>query len=123
MGKPLHTPVEDASGRITVDAPVCVLAKVGEASLKGRNRRQFLDALRRNLKATLAGVDARVESGGSVLQIPVPDELVADEVASRLERVFGFATASVCLRCERDVERIADVGMVAFARTRPQTFA
>ena len=36
-------------------APVCVLAKVGEASLKGRNRRHFLDALRRNLKAALAG--------------------------------------------------------------------
>ena len=123
MAKPLHTSVEDDSARITVDAPVCVLAKVGEAALKGRNRRQFLDALRRNLKAALAGVDARVESGGSVLQIPVPDELVADEVASRLERVFGFATASVCLRCERDVERIADVGMVAFARAQPATFA
>jgi tRNA uracil 4-sulfurtransferase len=104
-------------------APVCVLAKVGEASLKGRNRRQFLDALRRNLKAALAGVDARVQSGGSVLVIAVSDELAADEVASRLERVFGFATASVCLRCERDSERIADVAMPAFARHRPETFA
>jgi thiamine biosynthesis protein ThiI len=37
--------------------------------------------------------------------------------------VFGFAVASVCLRCERDVERIADVAMAAFARTRPDTFA
>ena len=69
------------------------------------------------------GVDARVESGGSVLVIAVPDELAADEVASRLERVFGFAAASVCLRCERDVERIADVAMVAFARAQPETFA
>jgi tRNA uracil 4-sulfurtransferase len=102
---------------------VCVLAKVGEASLKGRNKRQFLDTLRRNLKAALAGVDARVQGGGSVLAIAVPDELVADEVASRLERVFGFAVASVCLRCERDVERIADVAMVAFARVQPETFA
>ena len=90
---------------------MCVLAKVGEASLKGRNKRHFLDTLRRNLKAALAGVDARVQGGGSVLAIAVPDELVADEVASRLERVFGFAVASVCLRCERSVERIADVAM------------
>ena len=58
-----------------------------------------------------------------MLVIPVPDELVADEVASRLERVFGFAVASVCLRCERDVERIADVAMIAFARAQPETFA
>jgi tRNA uracil 4-sulfurtransferase len=104
-------------------APVRVLAKVGEASLKGRNRRRFLDALRRNLKAALSGLDARIETGGSVLVIAVRDELAADEVASRLERVFGFAAASVCLRCERDVERIADVAMLAFERRRPQTFA
>ena len=114
----VKVPAESPAG-----VPVCVLAKVGEASLKGRNRRQFLDALRRNLKAALAGLRARVESGGSVLVIPVSDELAADEVASRLERVFGFVNASVCLRCERDVERIADVGMVAFARVRPETFA
>ena len=104
-------------------APVCVLAKVGEASLKGRNRRRFLDALRRNLKAALAGVDARIETGGAVLVIAVPDESAADEVASRLERVFGFAAASVCLRCERDVEQITDVGMLAFERRRPASFA
>jgi thiamine biosynthesis protein ThiI len=118
----VNVPTESAA-ESAADAPVCVLAKVGEASLKGRNRRQFLDALRRNLKAALAGLQARVESGGSVLVIPVSDELAADEVASRLERVFGFVNASVCLRCERDVERIADVGMVAFARARPETFA
>jgi tRNA uracil 4-sulfurtransferase len=105
------------------DAPVCVLAKVGEASLKGRNRRRFLDVLRRNLKAALVGLDARIETGGAVLVIAVPDETVADEVASRLERVFGFAAASVCLRCERDVEQIADVAMLAFERRRPDTFA
>jgi thiamine biosynthesis protein ThiI len=104
-------------------APVCVLAKVGEASLKGRNRRRFLDVLRRNLKAALRGVDARIESGGSVLVIAVADELAADEVASRLERVFGFGAASVCLRCERDSETIADVAMLAFERERPGTFA
>ena len=104
-------------------APVCLLAKVGEASLKGRNKRQFIEALRRNARAALHGLDARVEGGGSVFVIPVPDELVAAEAAARLERVFGFVTGSVCLRCERDAERIAAVGMVAFARSRPRTFA
>jgi tRNA uracil 4-sulfurtransferase len=114
---------ETAPPTATTGAPVCVLTKVGEASLKGRNRRRFLDALRRNLKAALAGLDARVETGGSVLVIAVGDEVAADEVASRLERVFGFAAASVCLRCERDVEQIADVAMLAFERRRPETFA
>ena len=104
-------------------APVCLLAKVGEATLKGRNKRHFIEALRRNTRAALRDLDARVEGGGSVFVIPVPDELTAAEAASRLERVFGFVTGSVCLRCERDVERIAEVGMVAFARVQPRTFA
>ncbi len=114
---------EPASPTALAGAPVCVLAKVGEASLKGRNKRRFLNVLRRNLKAALVGLDARIETGGSVLVIAVRDELAADEVASRLERVFGFAAGSVCLRCEREVERIADVGMLAFERQRPGTFA
>ena len=52
-GRSLQTAIrcDSAAG----GARCCVLAKVGEASLKGRNRRQFLDALRRNLKAALAG--------------------------------------------------------------------
>jgi thiamine biosynthesis protein ThiI len=103
--------------------PIRVLAKVGEASLKGRNRRYFLDTLRRNLKAALPGIDARIEEAGSVVTIAVPDELRADEVGSRLERVFGFATASVCLACERDPEAIAAAALPTFERARPQTFA
>jgi thiamine biosynthesis protein ThiI len=122
MTDPLQTTVPPAAPE-SPEAPVSVLAKVGEATLKGRNKRQFLDVLRRNLRAALAGVDARVHGGGSVVAIAVPDEVVAEEVASRLERVFGFATASVCLRAERDVDRIADVAMAAFARTRPDTFS
>lgn len=122
MTRTVLTP-ESVSAAPSSGAPVRVLAKVGEASLKGRNRRRFLEALRRNLKTALTGLDARIETGGSVLVIAVRDELAADEVASRLERVFGFGAASVCLRCERDPERIADVGMVAFERRRPETFA
>ncbi len=102
---------------------VCVLAKVGEASLKGRNRRRFLDQLRRNLKAALAGVDARVRDGGSVLRIEIPSEEAADPVAARLTRVFGLANASVCLACEREPEAIARTAEPAFVRERPGTFA
>jgi thiamine biosynthesis protein ThiI len=103
--------------------PVRVLAKVGEASLKGRNRRYFLDTLRRNLKAAISGLDARIEEGGSVVTIAVPDQQVADHVGSRLERVFGFVNASVCLACDRDPERVAAASLPTFARVRPRTFA
>jgi tRNA uracil 4-sulfurtransferase len=104
-------------------SPVCVLAKVGEAALKGRNRRHFLEALGRNTVAALAGTGARLRDGGTVLRIDVRHEGVADQVASRLERVFGIANASVCLACERDPETIAETGLVAFERAQPRTFA
>ena len=103
--------------------PVRVLAKVGEASLKGRNRRHFLDVLRRNIRATLAGLDARVENGGSVVTVAIPGEDVAEEVGSRMERVFGIAKSSICLACEREPEAIAAAGRPAFERSRPATFA
>ena len=105
MAKSAHTALEPGT-QVPAGAPVCLLAKVGEASLKGRNKRHFLDALRRSTRAALRGLDARVEGGGSVFVIPVPDELTAAEAASRLERVFGFVTGSVCLRCDRDPEQI-----------------
>jgi thiamine biosynthesis protein ThiI len=127
--------VAEATGIVTRDvsgesgrpapptAPVHVLVKVGEATLKGRNRRQFLNLLRRNLKTALAGLDARVEGGGSVLTVAVPDPVAADQVAARVERVFGFVTASVCRRCERDPARIAEVALAGIERSRPPTFA
>jgi thiamine biosynthesis protein ThiI len=105
------------------ELPVRVLAKVGEASLKGRNRRFFLETLRRNLKATLAGVDARMEDGGSVTTIAVPDQQAAEEVGARLERVFGFAAASTCLACERDPDAITAAALRVIAHRRPASFA
>jgi tRNA uracil 4-sulfurtransferase len=117
-----HTGVAVPNGA-RAGLPVLVLAKVGEASLKGRNRRRFLETLRRNLKAALAGVDARIRDGGSVFAIEVPDESAANEVGARLERVFGFANASVCLACERDCEAVAEAALVSFERSRPGTFA
>jgi thiamine biosynthesis protein ThiI len=104
-------------------APIRILCKVGEASLKGRNKRMFTDALRRNLKAALAGVDARVEGGGSVLVVAIPDDATAEEAAARVERVFGFVTASLTRACERDPAVIAALGARNARAVRARDFA
>ncbi len=104
-------------------APIRILCKVGEASLKGRNKRMFTETLRRNLKAALAGVDARVEGGGSVLVVAVPDEQSAEEAAARVERVFGFVTASLTRACEREPAVIAAMGAARATETRARDFA
>jgi adenylyl- and sulfurtransferase ThiI len=83
----MSSEVAQARGVLTDEATererACVLAKVGEASLKGRNKRMFIDALKRNMNAALDGL-ARVRSGGSVLEIPLESEDAAAAVASRL---------------------------------------
>ena len=104
-------------------APIRILCKVGEASLKGRNKRMFTDALRRNLRSALSGVDARLEGGGSVIVVAVPDEHVAEEAAARVERVFGFVTASLSRACEREPARIAALGARQAEATRARDFA
>jgi thiamine biosynthesis protein ThiI len=109
-------PVRDSA------APIRILCKVGEASLKGRNKRMFTDALRRNLKAALEGVDARVEGGGSVLVVAVPDA-AAEEAAARVERVFGLVTASLTRACERDPAAIAALGAQQAQEARARDFA
>jgi thiamine biosynthesis protein ThiI len=116
-----------AAQAVSVDeqrqTPLLVLVKVGEASLKGRNRRFFLEALRRNLWAALGGLGVRLEGGGSVLRIPVADDRLADEVASRIERVFGIVAASLCKACERSPDAIAAVALELIESRRPATFA
>jgi hypothetical protein len=94
-----------ASASAPAAAPVRILCKVGEASLKGRNRRMFLEALRRNLKAALQGVDARVEGGGSVLVVAVPDEEAAEAAATRVERVFAVSQLRARPRADRGARR------------------
>ena len=65
----------------------------------------------------------KVENGGSVVTISVPDESTAAEAGARLERVFGLAKSSVCLACPRDSEAIAAAGLPVFERTRPRSFS
>src|SRR4051812_13013605 len=121
----LATPIAQRAGDSGAEraAPIRILCKVGEASLKGRNKRMFTDALRRNLRSALAGVHARVEGGGSVIVVAVPDEQAVEEAAARVERVFGFVTASLSRACEREPARIAALGAQQAAQTQARDFA
>jgi thiamine biosynthesis protein ThiI len=90
--------------------PELVLVRYGELSLKGGNRRQFETALMRNIRAAVrhvSPVDVQREHG----RIRVVPERRVEEVAHRLQDVFGIKSVSPAWRCEPTPEAI-----VALAR-------
>src|SRR6185503_1827261 len=86
-----------------------VLARYGELWLKGRNRIDFERALVRNTRAALAEVDpeAAVEREHGLLVVR-PTRRVND-VARRVQEVFGIASLSVARGAHTDPDAIVPV--------------
>lgn len=78
-----------------------LLLKDGEIVLKGLNRRQFEDVLKKNVKLSLHGTGKyEIKSAQSTIVVrPLDDDCDLDEACERIGRVFGlvsFSRAAVC---------------------------
>lgn len=78
-----------------------LLLKDGEIVLKGLNRRQFEDVLKKNIKTALYGVGRfEIKSAQSTIVVrPLDEDADLDEACERVARVFGlvsFSRAAVC---------------------------
>ena len=78
-----------------------ILLKDGEIVLKGLNRRQFEDALKKNVKVVLAPLGRfEITSAQSTVMVrPLGDDIDLDEACERIAKVFGivsFSRAAVC---------------------------
>lgn len=78
-----------------------LLLKDGEIVLKGLNRRQFEDVLKRNIKNALKPVGSfEIVSAQSTVYVrPLSDDIDLDEACDCVSRVFGlvsFSRAAVC---------------------------
>ena len=120
-GTPANAPVDRSARARPADAPVCACsAKVGEASLKGRNRRHVPGRAAAQPEGRARGCRrARRERRLGARDRGAGRAASPTRSPRAWSACSASSTASVCLRCERDVERIADVAMVAFARARP----
>ena len=85
-----------------------ILIKLGEIVLKGLNRKNFEDALMRNLKRRLAKIgDFHVQIAQSTISIsPVHDDTDFDEVEDCVSKVFGIAAFSRACVTEKDIDKI-----------------
>lgn len=78
-----------------------LLLKNGEIVLKGLNRRQFEDVLKRNIKIALrdAGKFEITSAQSTIMINPLTEDADLDEACERVSRVFGivsFSRAAVC---------------------------
>jgi thiamine biosynthesis protein ThiI len=86
-----------ASGDTPAGDPVgepCVLLKLGEVVLKGKNRETFERRLHNNIRAALRDLDVKAtvgrREGVIVLRVPGGDQAAADAVAGRATDVMGI---------------------------------
>ena len=95
-----------------------LLLKDGEIVLKGLNRRQFEDVLKRNIRTALHGTGRyEITSAQSTIYVkPLSDDCDLDEACDRVGRVFGpvsYSRAAVC--AEKTMESVLETAPVYLA--------
>lgn len=92
-----------------------VLARYGELWLKGKNRGDFERAAERNVRSALAGIDPDVTMRREHGLLVIRPTRRVQEVARRLQEVFGFSSLSVARSAPSRPEELARVGMEVLA--------
>ena len=79
-----------------------LLLKDGEIVLKGLNRRQFEDVLKKNIKNTLSPLGRfEITSAQSTVSVkPLSDDIDLDEACERVGRIFGIVSYSRAALCD-----------------------
>lgn len=84
--------------------PSTYVVHYAEVALKGRNRPEFVRALRRNLSRALHGMDPAIEHREG--RLVVTAEGPGDEVARRIGSTFGVAWFSEASFVENDLQKM-----------------
>jgi tRNA uracil 4-sulfurtransferase len=124
-----HQADPDAAGQLHEP---CVLLKLGEIVLKGRNRQQFERLLHHNIRSAVRdlGIEIRVWQREGVIVVRVAGaeqgglvaEAAVDMVAERMTRVMGLARVCRAVRVAKDPEA-AILAAVALAAGCQGSFA
>ncbi|HPT84328.1 MAG TPA: THUMP domain-containing protein, partial [Limnochordia bacterium] len=98
-----------------------LLVRYGELSLKGRNRRVFEDLLTANIRAAIADVPhGQITKTFGRIYLETADNW--EELAARLQRVFGIVSISPVLRRGLDLEAIKEGARLVVEDTPGRTF-
>lgn len=89
-----------------------IMVKYGEISLKGLNRRYFIDLLCKNIRLALKPYEGvRVFTIQSRVMIKGYSEADEEAIINRLKKVFGIVYLTRCFEVEKDMKVIKEVAL------------
>lgn len=104
-----------------IKADICVI-RFAELSTKGKNKKDFVRLLRRNITDAMRSFDG-VKVVGSFDRMYVYLNGAEDSlVLARLQQIFGISTISLAVKVEQDIDKMVRVAVALMKREATCTF-
>ena len=98
------------------DVKKVLLLKFGELFLKGKNRHDFINLLKRNIQSKLSSFHCKLEETQGRLVLLDYDEKCEDEILMKLQEVFGLIAVAKAVEFDTDLKVIEhNVSKIDFA--------
>ncbi|WP_193224577.1 tRNA uracil 4-sulfurtransferase ThiI [Bacillus sp. B1-b2] len=89
-----------------------ILIRYGELSTKGRNRKQFVDKLRRTIALALESFpQVRIEAKRERMYVLLNGEKNVKDITKILTNIFGIQSFSPAIKLERDLDKLKEVSL------------
>ncbi|MBM6507583.1 MULTISPECIES: tRNA uracil 4-sulfurtransferase ThiI [Staphylococcus] len=89
-----------------------LIVRYGELTLKGSNRKKFVNQLKTNVTRALKPLEGfHIKGKRDRMYIELSDEADIDEIIDRLSKVYGIKSISPVLKAEKNDQAIAEVAV------------
>ncbi|MCE3021809.1 tRNA uracil 4-sulfurtransferase ThiI [Staphylococcus pasteuri] len=89
-----------------------LIVRYGELTLKGSNRKKFVNQLKTNVTRALKPLEGfHIKGKRDRMYIELSDEADIDEIIDRLSKVYGIKSISPVLKTEKNDQAIAEVAV------------
>ena len=102
-----------------------ILVRYGELSTKGRNRKQFINHLRNNIKFSFADLpNVKIQAERDRMFLTSTEDSEIEELIKRLPNIFGIQSFSPVASCDKDLDAIKQTALQIMENlpTEGQTF-
>lgn len=101
-----------------------IIIRYGELSLKGKNRNQFVDKLRKSVQNALRDFpNVKIQGTRDRMYIHLNGEN-EKEIINRIRRIFGIQSISPAIKTDKELENLKEVALTFFKKiyTEGSTF-
>ncbi|MEG0408515.1 MAG: tRNA uracil 4-sulfurtransferase ThiI [Bacilli bacterium] len=98
-----------------------ILIKYGELTTKKENRKMFIKMLVKNIENLLKGLEIEIKYDRVRMYITC-DNLIIDEVANKLSKIFGIHSVVICHKVTNEVDVIKDKVLEILLKEQFKTF-